>query len=59
MGDRRGVHSGNQQWAEPGDDEPFIVVWLTVLPVAVYLIMGEPVGLLKTAGAIERLIFPW
>ena len=31
----------------------FIVVLLTLLPIALSLIMGEPVGLLKLAGAIE------
>jgi hypothetical protein len=36
----------------------FVVAWLTVLPVTVYLIMGEPVALLKIAGAIEAAHIP-
>jgi hypothetical protein len=36
----------------------FIVVLLTLLPIALYLIMGEPVGLLKLAGAIEAAHIP-
>lgn len=31
----------------------FVIVLLTVLPVALYLVIGEPVALLKIAGAIE------
>lgn len=31
----------------------FVIGLLTVIPIIVYLIMGEPVGLLKIAGAIE------
>ena len=36
----------------------FIVVLLTVLPIGLYLIAGEPVGLLKLAGAIEAAHIP-
>lgn len=35
-----------------------IVTWLTAAPIVVYLIMGEPVGLLKIAGAIEAAHIP-
>ena len=31
----------------------FVIVLLTIIPIFVYLIMGEPVGLLQIAGAIE------
>lgn len=31
----------------------YIAVLLAILPIAVYLLFGKPVGLLQTAGAIE------
>lgn len=31
----------------------FVIVLLTIIPIFVYLIIGEPVGLLQIAGAIE------
>lgn len=36
----------------------FVVVLVTILPIALYLVMGEPVGLLKIAGAIEAAHIP-
>ncbi|MGB3203372.1 MAG: Nramp family divalent metal transporter [Crinalium sp.] len=36
----------------------YIVVLLAILPIAVYLFFGEPVGLLQTAGAIEAAHIP-
>ncbi|MBW4481506.1 MAG: Nramp family divalent metal transporter [Tildeniella torsiva UHER 1998/13D] len=36
----------------------YIVTLLAVLPAAVYLFFGEPVGLLQTAGAIEAAHIP-
>ncbi|MBD2773712.1 Nramp family divalent metal transporter [Iningainema tapete] len=36
----------------------YIVVLLAVLPIAIYLFFGEPVGLLQTAGAIEAAHIP-
>ena len=36
----------------------FIAVFLTLLPIALYLIVGEPIGLLKLAGAIEAAHIP-
>ncbi|WP_026736284.1 Nramp family divalent metal transporter [Fischerella sp. PCC 9605] len=36
----------------------YIVVLLAVLPIAVYLFFGQPVGLLQTAGAIEAAHIP-
>jgi Mn2+/Fe2+ NRAMP family transporter len=36
----------------------FVVVVLTVLPIVLYLTTGEPVGLLKAAGAIEAAHIP-
>jgi Mn2+/Fe2+ NRAMP family transporter len=36
----------------------FVVVVLTVLPIVLYLMIGEPVGLLKVAGAIEAAHIP-
>jgi Mn2+/Fe2+ NRAMP family transporter len=36
----------------------YIVVLLVVLPIAVYLFFGQPVGLLQTAGAIEAAHIP-
>lgn len=36
----------------------YIVVLLMALPIAIYLIFGEPVGLLQTAGAIEAAHIP-
>jgi Mn2+/Fe2+ NRAMP family transporter len=36
----------------------FVVVLVTVLPVCLYLVIGQPVGLLKIAGAIEAAHIP-
>lgn len=36
----------------------YIVVLLAVLPIAIYLFFGKPVGLLQTAGAIEAAHIP-
>lgn len=36
----------------------YIVVLLVILPIAVYLFFGQPVGLLQTAGAIEAAHIP-
>jgi len=36
----------------------YIIVLLTVLPIAIYLIFGEPVSLLKIAGGIEAAHIP-
>jgi hypothetical protein len=36
----------------------FLLVLLTLLPVGLYLVVGEPVGLLKIAGAIEAAHIP-
>ncbi|MGQ0571054.1 MAG: Nramp family divalent metal transporter, partial [Armatimonadota bacterium] len=36
----------------------FVIALVTVLPIALYLISGEPVGLLKLAGAIEAAHIP-
>ncbi len=36
----------------------FVVVLLTLLPIALYLIIGEPVALLKLAGVIEAAHIP-
>lgn len=36
----------------------YIAVLLAILPIAVYLFFGEPVGLLQTAGAIEAAHIP-
>jgi Mn2+/Fe2+ NRAMP family transporter len=36
----------------------YVVVLLTLLPIAVYLFFGEPVGLLQTAGGIEAAHIP-
>jgi Mn2+/Fe2+ NRAMP family transporter len=36
----------------------YIVVLLAVLPISVYLWLGQPVGLLQTAGAIEAAHIP-
>ena len=36
----------------------YIVVLLAILPIAVYLFFGKPVGLLQTAGAIEAAHIP-
>ena len=32
---------------------------VTVIPIGLYLVMGEPVGLLKIAGAIEACHIPF
>ena len=37
----------------------FVIVLVTVIPIGVYLVMGEPVGLLKIAGAIEACHIPF
>lgn len=36
----------------------YIIVLLAVLPIAVYLFLGRPIGLLQTAGAIEAAHIP-
>ena len=36
----------------------FVIVLLTLLPIALYLIIGNPVQLLKVAGAIEAAHIP-
>uniref|UniRef100_A0A0C1NM83 Manganese transporter n=2 Tax=Tolypothrix TaxID=111782 RepID=A0A0C1NM83_9CYAN len=36
----------------------YIVVLLAILPIAIYLFFGRPVGLLQTAGAIEAAHIP-
>lgn len=36
----------------------FLIVLLTLLPITLYLIFGEPVALLKIAGAIEAAHIP-
>jgi hypothetical protein len=36
----------------------YIVVLLTILPIAIYLFFGKPIGLLQTAGAIEAAHIP-
>ncbi|MBD2355261.1 Nramp family divalent metal transporter [Tolypothrix sp. FACHB-123] len=36
----------------------YVVVLLAVLPIAIYLFIGEPVGLLQTAGGIEAAHIP-
>ncbi|PMB53747.1 manganese transporter [Fischerella thermalis CCMEE 5201] len=36
----------------------YIVVLLAILPIAIYLFFGQPVGLLQTAGAIEAAHIP-
>lgn len=36
----------------------YLVVLLTVLPVLLYLVVGEPVGLLQIAGGIEAIQIP-
>ena len=36
-----------------------MILIVTVLPIGLYLIAGEPVGLLKAAGAIEAAHIPF
>jgi hypothetical protein len=36
----------------------FVIVLVTLLPIVLYLIFGEPVSLLKIAGAIEAAHIP-
>jgi hypothetical protein len=36
----------------------YVLVLVTLLPIALYLLTGEPVGLLKVAGAIEASHIP-
>ncbi len=49
-------------WGRLADEEflrrAFVAVVVTVLPIALYLTIGEPVGLLKLAGAIEAAHIP-
>jgi hypothetical protein len=37
----------------------FVIVLVTLIPIVIYLIMGEPVALLKIAGAIEASHIPF
>ena len=37
----------------------FVIVMVTLLPIGLYFVMGEPVGLLKIAGAIEACHIPF
>lgn len=47
------------RWTNEKFLRPFyIVVLLAILPIAVYMFFGEPVGLLQTAGAIEAAHIP-
>lgn len=36
----------------------FVVAWVTVLPIALFFLLGEPVALLKVSGAIEAAHIP-
>lgn len=49
----------NSKWTDPVFLKKFfVIVLLAVIPVIVYLIAGEPVGLLKLAGVIEASHIP-
>ena len=47
-----------RRYAETTIRRVFVIVVVTVLPIAVYAAIGEPVGLLKAAGAIEAAHIP-
>jgi Mn2+/Fe2+ NRAMP family transporter len=52
-------YPGRFKWAtEKVLKRIFVVGLVTVLPIVLYLLMGEPVGLLKIAGAIEACHIP-
>lgn len=36
----------------------FVIAWVTVLPIALFFLLGEPVALLKVSGAIEAAHIP-
>lgn len=60
-GTRRVLGAGRLRgrWAdEPFLQRAFVVVLVTALPIGLYLVAGEPVGLLKLAGAIEAAHIP-
>lgn len=48
-----------KKWKEPKFlQNVFLIILLCILPAITYLIVGEPVGLLKIAGAIEACHIP-
>lgn len=48
------------RWADEDTlQRAFVIVLLTVLPIGLYLVRGEPVALLKSAGAIEAAHIPF
>lgn len=50
---------GNTKWTNPRFlKKIFVIVVLAVFPIITYIIAGEPVGLLKMAGAIEASHIP-
>jgi Mn2+/Fe2+ NRAMP family transporter len=52
--------SGLKKWMrEEFLQKFFVIVLVTILPIILYLLMGEPVGLLKIAGAIEAGHIPF
>jgi Mn2+/Fe2+ NRAMP family transporter len=52
------VLPGLRTFSETTVRRAFVLVLLTVLPIGLYLVVGEPVELLKTAGAIEAAHIP-
>jgi Mn2+/Fe2+ NRAMP family transporter len=47
-----------RKYSERTVQRAFVLTLVTVLPIALYLVMGEPVALLKMAGAIEAAHIP-
>jgi Mn2+/Fe2+ NRAMP family transporter len=57
-GTRRLFPSKNSRWTEKFLQRFFVIVLTTIAPIVVYLLIGEPVKLLKIAGAIEACHIP-
>jgi hypothetical protein len=57
-GSRRVLERFGLQFGETVLMRAFVIVLLTALPVALYLVVGEPVTLLKAAGVIEAAHIP-
>jgi hypothetical protein len=47
-----------RKYSERTVQRAFVLTLVTVFPIALYLVMGEPVALLKMAGAIEAAHIP-
>jgi hypothetical protein len=52
------VVPASSRYSDRAVQRAFVLTLVTVLPIALYLVMGKPVELLKMAGAIEAAHIP-